>query len=221
MPRCAGTYRPTVGFGVSALFLVGGGGHCRACIDVIETAASHSIAGIVQPVSAGREPVLGYPVLGSDEDLPALLETTPQALVTVGQIKRPDTRIRLFDLLKSHGAQLPIIKSPNAYCSRYAVIGEGSVLMHGSLINANARIGVNCIINSQALIEHDADIADHCHISTGARVNGGVRIGKGSFIGSGAILKEGIEIGDGVVIGAGQVVLRNIPAGTMLSGRRD
>lgn len=203
------------------LLLIGGGGHCKACIDVIEATGAFQIAGIVQPQADGRESVLDYSILGSDEDLPALLAQTPQAIVTVGQIKSPEARIRLFDLLKTHGAALVVIKSPSAYCSRHATLGEGTILMHGCLVNANARIGANCIINSQALIEHDVEIADHCHIATGARVNGGVRIGTGCFIGSGAILRQGITIGDGAVIGAGQVVLRDIAAGTTLRGSRD
>lgn len=198
------------------LLLLGGGGHCRACIDVIEAEGKYRIAGIVQPISDGRKAVLGYPVLGSDDDLPALLSQIPRALVTVGQIKSPAVRNRLFDILKTYGAEMPVIRSPDSYCSPHSAMEEGCILMHGSLINANAHIGANCIINSQALIEHDVEIADHCHISTGARVNGGVRIDKGSFIGSGAILKEGIEIGAGAIIGAGQIVLRNVPPGTTL-----
>ncbi|MBK1621602.1 acetyltransferase [Lamprobacter modestohalophilus] len=201
---------------MTPLLLLGGGGHCRACIDVIEAEARYQIVGIVQPPTEGTEAVLGYPILGSDDDLPALLAKTPNALVTVGQIKSPGTRRRLFNLLKHHGAKLPVIQSPTAYCSRHATLGEGSLLMHACLINANARIGANCIINSQALIEHDAEIGDHCHIATGARVNGGVLIGEGTFIGSGAILKQGISIGAGAIIGAGQVALTGLPAETTL-----
>jgi len=199
---------------VKNLLLIGGGGHCYACIDVIEAEAKYRIAGIVQPSADEQDAVWGYPIVGEDEDLPALLAQTRNALVTVGQIKSPETRKRLFGLLKQHGAHLPVIQSPTAYCSRYATLDEGCILMRASLANANARIGANCIINSQALIEHDAEISDHCHVSTGARVNGGVRIGQGCFIGSGAILKEGIEIG------AGCVVLKDVPAGTTLRGQR-
>lgn len=192
------------------LLLIGGGGHCRACIDVIETAGGYAIAGVIQPKSAGQAPILGYPVLGDDEALPDLLRRTPYALITVGQIKSPETRVRLYHLLKTHGAELPVIQAPTAHCSRYATLGEGSILLHGSLVNANTCIGANCIINSQALVEHDARIGDHCHIATGARVNGGVTVGTGSFIGSGAILREGITIGEHTIIGAGQVVLRDL-----------
>lgn len=198
-----------------SLLLVGGGGHCHACIDVIEKAQKYHIAGILLPTTGDRGDVMGYPVIGTDEDLPTLLAIAPNALVTVGQIKSAARRIKLFKLLKRYGIYLPTIQSPSSCCSKHAVIGEGTILMHGSLVNAGAHVGANCIINSQALIEHDVEIADHCHISTGVIVNGSVRIGKGSFIGSGSIVKEGVTIGAGVVVGAGQLILKDVPDGTI------
>lgn len=204
---------------MKALLLTGGGGHCRSCIDVIEAEGQYQILGIVQHVSDGidgADGIFGYPVVGSDEDLPFLLRGTAQALVTVGQIRSPEIRIRLFELLKQSGVKLPRIVSPFAYCSNYAQINEGTIVMHGAVVNARVSIGANCIINSQALIEHDVIVADHCHVSTGARVNGGVTIGKGSFVGSGVILKEGIVVGENVVISAGQVVLHDVPSGAVI-----
>ena len=201
---------------MSDLLLIGGGGHCRSCIDVIEAEGLFKIRGIVNSSSDKTDGVFGYTVLGSDEDLPSLLQETSQALVTVGQIRSPEIRIRLYELLKKLGGKLPRVVSPLAYCSQYAEMNEGTMVMHGAIVNAGASIGTNCIINSQALIEHDVIIADHCHISTGARVNGGVTIGKGSFIGSGAILREGIVIGENVIISAGQVILRDVPSGAVI-----
>ena len=198
------------------LLLVGGGGHCRSCIDVIEKQGHYRIRGIVQHSSSSADEIFGYSVLGTDEDLPSLLQEAKHALVAVGQIRSPEVRIRLFELLKNLGAKLPMVVSPNAYCSKHAVINEGTIIMHGVIVNAGAKISSNCVINSQALIEHDAQIADHCHISTGARINGGVSIGKGSFIGSGAIVKEGVVIGENVVISAGQVILRDVPSGAVI-----
>lgn len=198
------------------LLLLGGGGHCHACIDVIESEGKSRITGIVLPTRSHHLNVMGYPIAGSDEDLPELLEETPNAVITVGQIKSARTRIKLFNLLRTYGALLPVIQSSLSYCSRHSEIGEGTILMHASLVNARVQVGVNCIINSQVLIEHDVEISDHCHIATGARVNGGVRIGSGTFVGSGSIIKEGITLGNDVVIGAGQLILNDVPSGTTI-----
>ena len=198
------------------LLLVGGGGHCRSCIDVIETSRKYKIAGIILSEKCNTRPVFDYPVLGSDDELQNMLLKIPDALVTVGQVKSPDIRIHLFETLKNLNARLPIIIASTAYCSQYAIVGQGSILMHYAQVNAAANVGENCIINSQALVEHDAHIDSNCHISTGARINGGVSIGQGSFIGSGSIVCEGVTIGSRVVIGAGQVVKRNITDGKII-----
>jgi sugar O-acyltransferase (sialic acid O-acetyltransferase NeuD family) len=172
------------------IILIGGGGHCKSCIDIIEQERRYTIAGIVDMPERQKEAVLGYHVIGSDADLAELIKAFPNALITLGQIKSPTRRMELFNMLKLTGARFPVIQSPLAYVSPHAYVGEGTIIMHHALVNAGASVGRNCIINTKALVEHDATIEDHCHISTGAVVNGGVKIGSGSFFGSGAVSKE-------------------------------
>lgn len=197
---------------MNSILLIGGGGHCRSCIDVIEAESKHKIAGIVNQIGGNRDPVLGYEVLGDDNDLPELLEKYPSALITLGQIKSSDLRVQLYSSLKEMGAQFPIIISPNAYVSKHTDIQEGTIVMHGAIINAGSSIGENCIINTQALIEHDVVVESYCHISTGAKVNGGSFISKESFVGSGAVIHEGIQIGEKCVIAAGSIIRKDIPS---------
>jgi sugar O-acyltransferase (sialic acid O-acetyltransferase NeuD family) len=172
------------------IILIGGGGHCKSCIDVIEQEGRFTIAGIVDVPEKKQHNVLGYPVIGTDADLAGLIKTFRNVLITLGQIKSPARRIELFNMLKQMGACFPVIQSPLAYVSPHAQIAEGTIVMHHALINAGACVGRNCIINTKALVEHDAIIEDHCHISTRAVVNGGVKIGRGSFFGSGAVSQE-------------------------------
>jgi sugar O-acyltransferase (sialic acid O-acetyltransferase NeuD family) len=191
---------------VKDIILIGGGGHCTAVIDVIEQQGKFNIIGIVDKPEFLGSNVLGYSVIGNDSDLDDLVKKYPYALVTVGQIKSPLLRIKLFDLAVKAGFILPRVVSPNAYVSQYASIGNGTVVMHKALINANVTIGNNCIVNSKALIEHDCRIYEHCHISTNATVNGGVVVESGCFIGSGAITKESITIQKNSFIKAGSLV---------------
>jgi len=203
---------------MKALLLIGGGGHCRSCIDVIEADGQFKVVGIVDRVGVDSTATMAYPLLGNDDDLPKLVKQHRSALITVGQIKTAEVRIRLFDRLKSLGANFPVIVSPHAYVSRHAQIAAGTIVMHGALVNTRAIIGENCIINNQALLEHDVLVESHCHISTGAKVNGGAHVESGSFIGSGAVIREGIRIGEHCIVGAGAVVLRDLHAGTVFRG---
>lgn len=198
------------------ILLLGAGGHARACIDVIEQEGRFDVAGLLGfPEEVGTQ-VLGYPVLGSDEDLSAAAREIGNAIVAVGQIQTPEPRMRLFARLEEAGCALPAIASPHGYVSRHATVGYGTIVMHGAVVNAGAVVGRNCILNSQSLVEHDAIVADHCHISTSAAVNSGVRIGAGSFIGSGSSVRQGVSIGERCLIGMGQRVLSDCAAGERL-----
>lgn len=196
--------------------LVGAGSHAMACIDVIEQDNFFTIAGLVGLPHEFGSQILGYPVLGIDADLPSLISDYDHVFITVGQIKTPEPRINLFDLLVQNSCIPPVIVSPRAYVSAHAKLGKGTIVMHGAVINAGAVVGRNCIINSQALVEHDVVIADHCHIATAAVINGGVRIGAGTFIGSGSGVRQRINIGERCVIGMGQQVLADCETGVCL-----
>ena len=189
------------------ILLIGGGGHCKSVIGVIEQEERFEIAGIVDKPKLLGSKVLGYPIIGNDSDLSNLVKKYQYALITVGQIRSPSLRVKLFNLANEAGFILPSIISPSAYVSQHTSIGNGVVIMHNALVSANAVIGDNCIINSKVLIEHDCQIFDHCHISTNATINGGVVVESGCFVGSGSITKESITIQKNSFIKAGSLVV--------------
>jgi len=199
-----------------AILLLGAGGHARACIDVIELAAQFRVGGLIGLSAQVGSCVLGYPVLGTDADLARLRADYAHALITVGQIKTPDLRIELFDLLRRHEFAMPVIVSPRAHVSSHASIGAGTIVMHGVVVNAGAMVGRNCILNSQSLVEHDAVVGDHCHLATASAINSGVQIGAGTFLGSNSCVRQGIRIGERCVIGMGQRVLADCASGSQL-----
>ncbi len=190
-----------------SIVLIGGGGHCRSCIDVIEASGRFQIAGIVDSDTARRgDEVLGYAVIGTDDDLPAIQRGCNHALITVGQIESAAVRVALHARLLELGFDLPLIVSPTASVSRHATIGDGTIVMHQVIVNAGAAVGTNCILNTKALIEHDARVGDHCHVSTGAIVNGAVHIGDRCFIGSNATVANNVCLPDDHFVRAGLLV---------------
>lgn len=176
------------------ILLIGGGGHCRAVIDVLELEDKYDIAGVIDKKELVGEGVLGYKVIGCDGDLEELFKKYKYAIVTVGQIQSNALRVKLFNYLKRIGYKLPVVISPLAYVSKHAKIGDGTVVMHQALINSNVIIGKNCIINSKALVEHDCQVKDSCHISTASVLNGGTIVEEGTFFGSNATSKEGVNV---------------------------
>lgn len=191
------------------ILLIGAGGHAKACIDVIEQQGIYEIYGLVDAYYQKGTKILGYPILGTDDDLPDLLPFCQMVLIAVGQIKTPYPRIKLFKKLKELGFHLPNIISPYAYVSSHAILGQGNIVMHGAIIQAGVKIGNNCIINSRALLEHDVTVADYCHISTSSTINGAVRVGEGTFIGSGSVIRESLIINNYSIIGMGKIVKKD------------
>lgn len=171
------------------ILLIGGGGHCKAAIDVIELTEKFEIVGIIDKKENLGKKILGYEIIGTEENLNEMSREF-SVLITIGHIGNSQRRVELYRLIKSLGFIMENVISPLAYISKYATLGEGNLIMHHALINAGAKVGNNCIINSKSLIEHDAVIEDHCHISTGAIVNGGVIVREGTFFGSNATSKQ-------------------------------
>lgn len=186
------------------LILIGGGGHCASCIDVIEQEGKFDIAGVIDGEISNRE-ILGYPIIGSDVDLPHFRQFFDFLLIAVGQINTSQVRVRLVEYVKSLGYTLPTIISPRAYVSKHATVGEGTIIMHDAVINARATVGSHCIINTKALIEHDAIVSSFSHISTAAVINGGCVIGDGAFVGSNATTKEAVKSKVNSFIKAGSI----------------
>lgn len=187
------------------ILLIGAGGHCKSCIDVIEQQGLYEIAGIIDKPNSASEQILGYPVIGTDDELPSFKKDFDYALITVGHLRNVNPRIKLYELLRKLSFQLPVIASPLSYVSKHAKVGAGTIIMHYAIVNADAKIGDNCIINTKALVEHDAHVGNHCHISTNAVVNGGVNVGDRSFIGSSATTKQYINIPTDSFIKAGSL----------------
>lgn len=198
------------------LILVGGGGHCKSVIDVAES-AGYNILGILDmPEDVGKQ-VLDYKVIGTDDDIPQYVDKA-EFIITVGFIKNPAIRIKIYNRIKESGGKLATIVAYTARVSRYATLGEGTVVMHHAFVNADARIGVNCIINTFCNIEHDARVGDQCHLSTGTMVNGNCKIGERVFVGSQSVLANGVTIGDDIIVGAASFVRKSFSVKGIYSG---
>ncbi|MGO2476892.1 MAG: NeuD/PglB/VioB family sugar acetyltransferase [Pseudoalteromonas sp.] len=191
------------------LILIGGGGHCCSCIDVIEREGRYNIHGILDNSLLPGQKVADYNVLGGDSDITKYAKQGYSFLVTVGHVGNAALRKKLYQLVINDSGLLATIISPRAYIAKNVTVSKGTIVMHDALINVGTFIGDNCIINSKALIEHDCKISSHCHISTSAVVNGGVNIGEGTFFGSNATSKHGVAINKNSFIKANSCFVSN------------
>ncbi len=202
----------------SKLLLIGGGGHCRSCIDVVRSTGCYDIVGILDVADNIGSRVGGVEIIGSDSDLGSYINQADECLITVGQVGHGELRKKLFQSVRTHGGRLATIVSPSANVAESTTLGEGTIVMHNAVVNTGAKVAENVILNSMSLVEHDASIGAHSHISTRATINGGASIGEECFIGSHAIVFNQCDIGHSSVVSAAQVVRRNIPKKSILKG---
>jgi len=192
------------------IILIGGGGHCLSCMDVIRLENKYKIVGIIDVLNKVGTSLSGIKIIGTDGDIPGMVSKYKNFLITIGQIKSSEKRSNIYDLLKKNGAILPTVISPKAYVSPSSIIDEGTIIMHNAIVNAGVVIGKNCIINTGALIEHEVIIGDFCHISTHAVINGQVKVGNKSFIGSNSVIINNISLPSNVIVAAGTSIYKSI-----------
>lgn len=107
-------------------------------------------------------------------------------------------------------------------------------------IQKNARVGTNCKISSHSFICEGVTIEDNVFIGHGVTFindtypratngDGGLAteedwrvertlVKKGASIGSGATIMSNITIGENSIIGAGSMVIRDVPANSIVAG---
>lgn len=198
------------------LLLIGGGGHCRSVLDTAIRLDNFDELGIVDFTDSS---CLGIPVVGTDDDIPALMrEGWNEACITVGSVGNTVIRRRLYEMAKSYGLSLPPIIDESAIIAGGAVIGEGVFIGKRAVVNTCAEIGTCAIINTGAVVEHDCRIGNFAHISPGTVVCGLVKVGDDAHVGAGSVVKQQITIGSGALIGAGSTVVQNIPCGVKAYG---
>ena len=201
------------------IILLGGGGHAKVLIDLINTSMQFEISGILDTQLEIGTKVLNVPVLGDDDLLSGLYSKgIKNVCIAIGSVKDNTRRRNLFDKVKQMGFLVPYLLHPQAIISKNVRFSEGVQIMAGVNVQTDSLFKENTIINTGAIIEHDCSIGSHVHICSGVVISGGCTVGDGTFIGAGATVMQGINIGKCVTVAAGAVVVKDVPESSMVKG---
>jgi len=201
------------------VFVVGASGQARVVIDILEKQNRYVIAGLLDSFKPVHTRLCGYEVKGSENDLPSLTKEYETALgvVAIGDnVLRSEVVRRLRKSFPAFGFVTPI--HPSAQIGRDVMLGDGTVVMAGAIINPGAVIGAHCIVNTNASVDHDSWLGDYGSMGPGATTGGNVRIGEFTAVAQRASIIHGLCIGEHAVIGAGATVLTDIPSFVVAHG---
>jgi len=195
----------------AAVMVFGAGGHAKVVIRTLEL-TGYKIAGVFDDAPAKHgQTVLGYTVLGGLEE--ALSLKCSRALLAIGDNATRQRIAKRFPIMDWVTAV-----HPRAWVDPSVVLGAGTIVFAGVVIQADTVIGKHAIINTSASIDHDCILGDFTHIAPGAHLAGEVTVGEGSFVGTGGVVVPGKRIGDWTIIGAGGVVIEDIPSRVIARG---
>ena len=195
---------------IESIFVYGAGGQGRVVVDTLRNGAvEFALTSMIDDNQDlhGKQ-VLGHVVRGDDAI------DRERGFVAIGD---NEARVRIAS--KFRGRLVTLIHR-TAFVGQNVSLGEGTVLMAGTVVNVGSVIGENVIINTGATIDHDCRIGNGVHVAPGCHLCGGVRVGEGSLLGVGCVVVPGIRIGRRAFIRAGQTVTRDVPDEAVLGSPR-
>lgn len=190
------------------MLLIGASGHAKVIVDIL-LSQGVQVKGFYDEDEAKKE-LWNIPVLGKPKEFSS---ATEKCIVSIG---KNDTR-------KSVVQHLGAVEFGTAIHDRssfgsHVQIGDGTVVMASTVINADTRIGNHVIINTAASVDHDCIIGDFAHIAPNSSLCGGVEVGEGTLVGAGATIIPLVKVGKWCTIGAGAVVVEDLPDNSVAVG---
>ena len=198
-----------------SLIIIGAGGHGKVVADCARVTGQFDSIRFLD----GKYPeflhVADWNIVGHQDDYADFNDKNTWYFVAIGS---NSTRHKWQQKLLSNDHKIATLVHPNACVAQGVVIGEGTLILAGCVINILSEIGAGCIINTGATVDHDCSIGEFCHIAPGVSLAGAVNLGGEVFIGVGSNVIQCISIGDKSTIGAGSTVLHNMPVNVTAVG---
>ncbi|MBC6130192.1 hypothetical protein HCA00_15360 [Listeria booriae] len=204
---------------MESLIIIGDGGHSKMVQNIVRESGTYQLTEVWD--DKYREPVArdGVVYTSLDGQLQGLTQMDADATFFVA-IGDNDIRKKIARTLALAGKKFAVIIHPTAFVEATVEIGEGSLVMAGSIIQANTVLGKHVIVNSGATVEHDISVGNFVHFAPGSVVTGGCTVADNVLVGAGSVVVPNISIGANVVVGAGSTLTRNIESNTVEYSRK-
>jgi len=201
------------------MVITGAGGFAKQLIEVLAQQGQLENLCFFDSISPqpGKD-LFGFPIIKSLDETEAFFERTGDHRFALGA-GQPQARFRLMKDFTGIGGKPVTLVSPFARIGHYdTMIGAGSAILTGSVVENSVHLGQGCLINLNCTIAHDTRIGDFAEVGPGSNISGNCTIGAFSRLGTGVCVIPGISIGKHAVIAAGAVVTHDIPDHSMAAG---
>jgi len=191
----------------------GAGGHAVSVAGVLQR-NGYEIEAFIDEKK--RKPtIFGIPVLETMNELKK--RSTIFCVIAVGnnfqREKLVDALISRFENLK-----FPKIVDKSAVICPKAEVGEGAVLMPGTVLGVQSSVGSFCIMNTSSSLDHESTMSDFSSLGPGANVAGKVAIGARTAIMMNSSVAQNVVVGEDCVVGANSFVATDVPRNSLSMG---
>jgi len=155
----------------------------RTVAELVED-CGHGVAGFIDDFSPGPHTV------GTLEQ--ACLSHSPDEYgiaLAVGY-NQLAARWDVWQRVRAAGYRAPALIHPRAYVAKSAQVGEGAMIMAGSLVDVRAVVGDIVVAWPGSCISHDCSVGENSFISPNATLCGYVSLGAHCFVGAGAAIVD-------------------------------
>lgn len=185
-----------------AIAVIGAGGHAKVVVSTLRAAGYAEIELYDDRESLWGTTVLGATIVGS----PNMLRGTGRAAVIA--IGSNEVRKRIAQDLALSWIS---VVHPRAWVHESVVVGAGTVVFAGAVVQPDTQLGAHVIINTGASVDHDCRIGDFVHVAPGVHLCGGVSVGEGALLGVASAARPCVQVGPWATVGAGAVCVSNVP----------
>ncbi|RRQ50900.1 transferase [Maribacter algicola] len=201
------------------IIIFGASGHGSVVLDCIEKEGKYKVIGFIDSFKKKGAIINGYPILGTEFDLPFLIDkyNIRGGIVAIGDNWIRSSMVDRINKISPNFSYVSVVH-PSAEVGKGAQYGVGTVIMPGVIVNANSVIGNFCLLNTNSSLGHDGFMQDFSSLAPKTCTGGNLILGKYSALCLGANVIDSITIGEHTVVGAGSLVVGNLESNILAFG---
>lgn len=128
-------------------------------------------------------------------------------------------RMKILKSFEDKGFNIPSFIHPQAIIHPSVKLGKAVYVLPGTNIMPLSEVGDFTMISMGVNIAHHTSVSEACFFSQGTNVGASIDIEELAYVGIGATIMTGVKtVGANSLIGAGAVVIRNVPANSVMAG---
>ena len=193
------------------VILIGGKGGAKMVIDALWSTNKFTPKLILDDDISPGEKVKGIPVIGGTGILNKLYSLGYKNIILCfGTIFKRENRLSKYYLWKEMGFKFPNVIHQQANIEPSLTLGEGNIILAGSVVGSDAVLGDINFINTGSILSHECRLTKNVHLAPGSVLGGRVSVEKNTLIGMNATIYFDIEIGENVTINNGLTIIKNV-----------